>query len=88
MRDYQLTGLDWMVDQIDRHGLSPILGDEMGLGKTLQTISVIAHLKHDLKLSHSIRCSAWIPSVPVVYINYARCWERSWQPVHAGLLHH
>ena len=29
MRDYQLVGLDWMVDRIDRHGLSPILGDEV-----------------------------------------------------------
>jgi len=29
MRDYQLTGLDWMVDCCERHGLSPILGDEM-----------------------------------------------------------
>ncbi|EOD41894.1 hypothetical protein EMIHUDRAFT_60956 [Emiliania huxleyi CCMP1516] len=38
-----------MVDQIDRRGLSPILGDEMGLGKTLQTIAVIAHLKFGLK---------------------------------------
>ena len=49
LRDYQLVGLDWMVDQIDRRGLSPILGDEMGLGKTLQTIAVIAHLKFGLK---------------------------------------
>ena len=51
LRDYQLVALEWMVDCIERRGLSPILGDEMGLGKTLQTIAVIAHLKHDLKLA-------------------------------------
>ena len=50
MRDYQLTALDWMSDGCDWLGLCPILGDEMGLGKTLQTISVIAHLKHTLAL--------------------------------------
>ena len=51
LRDYQLVALEWMVDCIERLGLSPILGDEMGLGKTLQTIAVIAHLKHHLKLA-------------------------------------
>ena len=42
MRDYQLIGLDWLVDSYERHGLCPILGDEMGLGKTLQTIAFLA----------------------------------------------
>ena len=49
MRDYQLVGLDWLVDSYERHGLCPILGDEMGLGKTLQTIAFLAYLKHELK---------------------------------------
>ena len=43
MRDYQLEGLNWMVDMYNQ-GLSMILGDEMGLGKSLQSISIIAHL--------------------------------------------
>ena len=50
MRDYQLAGLDWLVDSYERHGLCPILGDEMGLGKTLQTIAFLAYLKFERKL--------------------------------------
>lgn len=44
LRDYQLAGLNWMVDMY-RENISCILGDEMGLGKTLQTISLLCHLK-------------------------------------------
>ncbi len=33
MRDYQLIGLDWMV-QMHNRGLGMILGDEMGLVRT------------------------------------------------------
>ena len=35
MRDYQLEGLNWMINLHD-NGISGILADEMGLGKTLQ----------------------------------------------------
>lgn len=45
MRDYQIRGLNWMVD-LDSKGLNGILADEMGLGKTLQTISLIGYIKH------------------------------------------
>ena len=51
MRDYQLAGIDWLSDAVERCGLSPILGDEMGLGKTLQTIALMAHLKYTCGLS-------------------------------------
>jgi len=44
LRDYQLIGLEWMVN-MHMNGLPMILGDEMGLGKTLQTISLLAYLK-------------------------------------------
>lgn len=44
MRDYQITGLNWMISLHD-NGLSGILADEMGLGKTLQAISFIGYLK-------------------------------------------
>eukprot|EP00808_Paulinella_micropora_P030077 g69080.t1 len=44
MRDYQLTGLTWMISRHDL-GVGGILGDEMGLGKTVQSISFLAYLK-------------------------------------------
>ena len=34
-----------------QHGMSMILGDQMGLGKTLQSISFMAHMKHELNES-------------------------------------
>jgi SWI/SNF-related matrix-associated actin-dependent regulator of chromatin subfamily A member 5 len=44
MRDYQLEGLNWMINLHDSN-ISGILADEMGLGKTLQSISLLAYLK-------------------------------------------
>ncbi|GMI15434.1 hypothetical protein TrVE_jg5295 [Triparma verrucosa] len=49
MRDYQLEGLNFMA-KMHHHGCPCILGDEMGLGKTLQTISLLCHLKENLRL--------------------------------------
>lgn len=43
LRDYQLTGLEWLK-QLGENGLSGILADEMGLGKTIQVIALICHL--------------------------------------------
>lgn len=43
MRDYQLEGLNWMI-QLRENGLNGILADEMGLGKTLQTISLLGYM--------------------------------------------
>lgn len=40
MRDYQLTGFQWM-QFLAEHSLHGILADDMGLGKTLQTIAHI-----------------------------------------------
>ncbi|UKJ88247.2 DNA helicase [Theileria orientalis] len=45
LRDYQLTGLNWMVNRMKR-GLSVLLADEMGLGKTVQTISLVGHFMY------------------------------------------
>lgn len=45
MREYQLEGLTWLLQQ-HNHGVGAILGDEMGLGKTLQTIAFLSSLKH------------------------------------------
>lgn len=44
LRDYQVTGVSWLVDRYDRC-VNCILADEMGLGKTLQTITFFAYLK-------------------------------------------
>lgn len=45
MRDYQLDGLNWMVN-LFQNGVNGILADEMGLGKTLQSISFIGYIVH------------------------------------------
>ncbi len=44
LRDYQKTGVQWLLDQAAR-GLGGILADEMGLGKTLQSLALIAALR-------------------------------------------
>ena len=46
MRQYQLDGLRWMLNQHDQ-GAGGILGDDMGLGKTLQVISLFGFLHHE-----------------------------------------
>ena len=43
LKNYQLTGLEWMVG-LYNSGMNGILADEMGLGKTVQTISLFAYL--------------------------------------------
>lgn len=45
MRDYQIRGLNWMI-QLHHSSINGILADEMGLGKTLQTISLLGYIKH------------------------------------------
>ncbi|MBC8831420.1 ATP-dependent helicase, partial [Escherichia coli] len=41
LRDYQLTGFEWMKS-LAKYNLGGILADDMGLGKTVQTISFLA----------------------------------------------
>ncbi|RLU14719.1 hypothetical protein DMN91_012606 [Ooceraea biroi] len=43
LRDYQLTGLQWLK-VLYENGLNGILADEMGLGKTIQVIALFCHL--------------------------------------------
>lgn len=43
LKEYQLSGLQWMVS-LYNNKLNGILADEMGLGKTIQAISLIAYL--------------------------------------------
>lgn len=44
LRDYQLTGVKWMIS-LYKNGLNGILADQMGLGKTCQTIGFLSHLR-------------------------------------------
>ena len=43
LRDYQLEGLNWMINLHD-NGVNGILADEMGLGKTVQSVALLAYL--------------------------------------------
>lgn len=43
LRDYQLTGVNWMLLNWYQHRNS-MLADEMGLGKTVQTVTFVNHL--------------------------------------------
>ena len=45
LRDYQLTGLNWLIFSWTNNK-NGILADEMGLGKTIQSISFLSWLKH------------------------------------------
>lgn len=42
LRPYQIKGLSWMADCLDKYG-GALLADDMGLGKTIQTIACIEH---------------------------------------------
>ena len=79
MRDYQLTGLNWMATLFD-NGTGGILGDEMGLGKTLQTIAFLGYLQQvrgvcgphlivcplPLLGNWMAECQRWCPSLRAV----------------------
>ncbi|KAK7392946.1 hypothetical protein VNO78_21396 [Psophocarpus tetragonolobus] len=46
LKEYQLKGLQWLVNCYEQ-GLNGILADEMGLGKTIQAMSFLAHLAEE-----------------------------------------
>ncbi|KAK2985800.1 hypothetical protein RJ640_019296, partial [Escallonia rubra] len=46
LKDYQLKGLQWLVNCYEQ-GLNGILADEMGLGKTIQAMTFLAHLAEE-----------------------------------------
>ncbi|KAG1371170.1 chromatin-remodeling ATPase INO80 [Cocos nucifera] len=46
LKEYQLRGLQWLVNCYEQ-GLNGILADEMGLGKTIQAIAFLAHLAEE-----------------------------------------
>ncbi|KAI7754871.1 hypothetical protein M8C21_025130 [Ambrosia artemisiifolia] len=49
LKEYQLKGLQWLVNCYEQ-GLNGILADEMGLGKTIQAMAFLAHLAEVSKL--------------------------------------
>ncbi|OII73738.1 SWI SNF2 family ATPase [Cryptosporidium ubiquitum] len=74
MREYQVAGLEWMVNLYKR-GLNGILADEMGLGKTIQTISLLAYL--------ACYMENWGPHLIVVPTSVMLNWEmefKRWLP--------
>jgi hypothetical protein len=46
LRDYQLTGLRWLVF-LERYGLGACLADDMGLGKTIQLLALLQHEREE-----------------------------------------
>ncbi|KAK4773038.1 hypothetical protein SAY87_028057 [Trapa incisa] len=46
LKEYQLKGLQWLVNCYEQ-GLNGILADEMGLGKTIQAMAFLVHLAEE-----------------------------------------
>ncbi|KAL9232600.1 hypothetical protein vseg_007695 [Gypsophila vaccaria] len=65
LKDYQLKGLQWLVNCYEQ-GLNGILADEMGLGKTIQAMAFLAHLAEDKNI--------WGPFVVVAPASVLNNW--------------
>ncbi|WP_022940024.1 DEAD/DEAH box helicase [Psychromonas hadalis] len=50
LRDYQLTGLNWLVF-LNEYGFSGVLADDMGLGKTVQALAYLLYKKQHQQLN-------------------------------------
>ncbi|KAF9583657.1 hypothetical protein BGW38_008927 [Lunasporangiospora selenospora] len=70
LRDYQLTGLNWM-SRLWSQNENGILADEMGLGKTVQSISIISFLFHQHNL--------YGPYLVVVPLSTIGAWQREFE---------
>ncbi|KAG0322737.1 hypothetical protein BG000_002812, partial [Podila horticola] len=70
LRDYQLTGLNWMSNLWSKNE-NGILADEMGLGKTVQSISIISFLFH----THHL----YGPYLVVVPLSTIGAWQREFE---------
>lgn len=74
LRDYQLSGMEWLIN-LYRSDSNGILADEMGLGKTIQTISLLAWL--------AVEQEVWGPHLIVVPTSVIINWEvefKKWLP--------
>lgn len=63
LRDYQLSGLNWMVYNWSR-GVNGILADEMGLGKTIQCASFVGYLSEIQKIGQPMLVVVPLSTVP------------------------
>ena len=74
LRDFQLTGINWMAFLWSRHE-SGILADEMGLGKTVQTVAFLTWLIYSRKQNG--------PHLVVVPLSTIAAWQETfddWAP--------
>lgn len=53
LRDYQITGYHWLVQNI-KSGFGSILADDMGLGKTIEVLTTILHLKQEDEINKTL----------------------------------
>lgn len=63
LRDYQLSGLNWMVYNWSR-GVNGILADEMGLGKTIQCASFVGYVSEVQKIGPPVLIVVPLSTVP------------------------
>ena len=49
LKQYQLKGMNWLLDLYDQ-GINGILADEMGLGKTVQALAMLAHIAENYNI--------------------------------------
>lgn len=70
LRDYQLQGLNWLVKNYHL-GRNTMLADEMGLGKTVQSVALLYHLSHSLRI-HG-------PFMVVVPLSTIGHWQKEFQ---------
>ncbi|GIQ82532.1 hypothetical protein KIPB_003690 [Kipferlia bialata] len=89
LRDYQVTGLNWLLHNISL-GIGSVLSDEMGLGKTVQSIATLSTLtrEYDWRGPYLIivpkstmpqwkrECATWAPEMNVVELTGGRVARR------------
>ncbi|CAK4318492.1 unnamed protein product [Aphanomyces euteiches] len=81
LRDYQLTGVNWMIFNWYNNRNS-LLADEMGLGKTVQTVAYINHLVTKERLRG--------PYLIIAPLSTLSHWQReftSWTNLNAVIFH-
>ncbi|XP_019455806.1 PREDICTED: DNA helicase INO80-like isoform X1 [Lupinus angustifolius] len=76
LKEYQLKGLQWLVNCYEQ-GLNGILADEMGLGKTIQAMVFLAHLAEEKNI--------WGPFLVVAPASVLNNWNEELERFCPGL---